>query len=165
MSKHPATEQSLYAILNLDGKALKEWWPIEDSLKNDGLDPGDFSVFKKAMLTRWATVAPGLNARGRLDALKQTKSVDAYIVAFNGIVSHAVDNPIVGAEACYFFQKGLKDSISSLLLNNSSTGALEEFIDVWQLAARAKALDAHMRERKRQTSAAADEGEFLDVKG
>ena len=80
-------------------------------------------------------------------------------------MAHAVDNIVVGAEACYFFQKGLKESVSSLLLNISSSGALEEFTDVSQLAARAKALEAHMRKRKRQTPAAADEGEFLDVKG
>ena len=139
---------------------------MEAKLRSDGLDPQVFSVFKTTMLTRWAPVAPGLNARGRLDALRQTKSVDTYIDAFNSIVSNAVDNPIVGAEACYFFQKGLKDSISSLLLKNSSTGGLGEFTGVSELAARAKALDAHLHEHKRQYSAVAAEGEvFHDVKG
>ena len=112
----------------MDGKAQKQWWPMEAKLRSDGLDPHVFSVFKAAMLTRWAPMAPGLNAHGRLDALKQNKSVDTYIDAFNSIVSNAIDNPIVGAEACCFFQKGLKDSISSLLLKNSSTGGLGEFL-------------------------------------
>ncbi len=115
---------------------------MEAKLRGDGLNPHVYSVFKTAMLTRWASVAPGLNAHGRLDALKQTKSVDTYMDAFNSIASNAVDNPIVGAEACYFFQKGLKDSISSLFLKNSSIGGLGEFGDVAELAARAQALDA-----------------------
>jgi len=166
MSKYSQTEKSSYAILHLDGKAQKQWWPMETKLRGDGLDPHVFSVFKTAMLTRWAPVAPGLNARGRLGALKQTKSVDTYIDAFNSIVSNAIDNPIVGAEACYFFQKGLKDSISSLLLKNSSTGGLGEYTNVFELAARAKALDAHLHEHKRQYSAVvAEEGVFQDVKG
>ena len=99
---------------------------METKLRSDGLNPQVFSVFKTAMPTRWAVVAPGLNARGRLDALKQTKFVDTYIDAFNSIVSNAVDNPIVGAEACYYSPKGLKNSISPLLLKNSCTGGLGE---------------------------------------
>ena len=110
MSKHRPADKAHFAILSLDGEAQKQWWPMQLKLKGEGLDPQDYEVFKQAMLRRWAPVAPGLNARGRLDALRQTKSLDAYIDDFNSIVSNAVDNPIIGAEACYFFQKGLKDS-------------------------------------------------------
>jgi len=99
------------------------------------------------MLTRWAPVAPGLNVRGRLDSLKRTKFVDTYIDAFNSIVSNAVDNPIVGGEACYFFWKGLKNSNRSQLMKNSSNEGFGEFIDVSELTTRAKALllDAHLQ--------------------
>jgi len=61
MSKYSQSEKSSNAILHLDGKTQKQWWPMETKLRRDGLDPQVFSVFKTAMLTRWAPVAPGLN--------------------------------------------------------------------------------------------------------
>ena len=69
----------------------------------EGLYPQDYNVFKQALLSRWAQEAHGLNARDRLDSLKQIKSLGVYIDEFNNVVSNAVDNPIIGAEACYFF--------------------------------------------------------------
>lgn len=165
-SAHPLADKGRFAAMHLDGKAVQEWVTISARLKLDGHDPDDFAVFKTAALKRWGPVAPGTDARARLDSLKQTKSVESYYEQFCTIVAQAVDNPIVGAEACFLFQKGLKESINNLLLRYSESGALIEFTDVHDLAARAKALDSRLRlhNKANRPVSVADDGEWAPPK-
>ena len=129
-----------YAVLCLEGKAVQDWYNLKRQLLADGKDVDSWDTFCAAYKGLYAEIAPDVNVRNRLLALSQgTGSVQSYHDAFRAILSQAVDSPVTGADAVWFFKHGLSEKVRLAIAIHGDT-------DLDLIVHHAKAVDAAMQQ-------------------
>lgn len=107
------------AVLALTDNAVCGCYYLESQLRSEGKDPHNWGSFEVGMLKLYADLAPDLHVRGESSALKQTTLVQEYHNEFRRLVFTAVRYPIKGAKPVYFFKKGLKDKMKTMMALDS----------------------------------------------
>ena len=99
----------------LEGTAVHTWFNLKRQLTAAGQDTNIWSVMKAALIKQYAEVSPDIGVRDRLVKLRQgTGSVQDYHDKFLDIISQA-EEPIVGANAIWFFKQGLNQNIRNAI--------------------------------------------------
>lgn len=139
MQNVASTLRVKYAILCLEGKSVRDWYNLKRQLLANGKQVDDWDTFCTAFRGLYAEIAPDVNVRNRLLNLSQgSGSVQAYHNAFRAILSQAVDHPVTGADAVWFFKHGLSERIRLAIAVHGDT-------DLDLIVHHAKAVDAAMQ--------------------
>jgi hypothetical protein len=106
------------AALYLKGPLL-EWYEVQRR-GNQGSTPyADWAAFKTALTTYLQPVDLALQARNRLDRLRQVSSVGQYSAEFNSTLVHLPD--MSEADRIHIYLKGLKQAIRFQVAMHSPT--------------------------------------------
>lgn len=111
-------EYKINFTVNLLKEEAMHWW--QGLVRAEGTHPyPTFEAFKRGFLSQFAPVNGNAVARDRLDALRQTGTVEAYISAFNKVTARITD--LSAAETLHRFVKGLRPTVNAWVKTKGCT--------------------------------------------
>jgi hypothetical protein len=116
----------------LTGGAASLWRAKSAVLQAQGFDVHDWDVFARTLEQAFGHSNPEQNARDKLNALKQTGSVEDYAIKFQSLVAEIVLMPPSEGDLLQKFRNGLKPDIQMVASIDPVTGTrwmnLQKFI-------------------------------------
>ena len=134
-AKVPSNEGVGTAVNYLRGKAQRYWFAREPELRARGKNPANWEVFKACMVQGFGAVDPEVTARYKIDALKQTGSVEEYARELQLLFAELYAAPMSEADKLHKFFKGMKQGLAARVQLDPATGEhWQVFADAAQYA-------------------------------
>lgn len=112
MNKVPRQDAVGTAANYLRGKAQAYWFSMVDSLRGAGKDPTSWDVFRDTMVLAYGAIDPEYVARTKIDALRQTGSVESYVRDMQLLFAELIHNPMNEADKVHKFFTGLNPALA-----------------------------------------------------
>lgn len=106
----------------LRGKAQAFWFSMVDTLREHGKDPTSWEVFKDTMVLNYGAIDPEYIARTKIDALRQTGTVETYVREMQMLFAELTQQPMHEADKVHKFFSGLNSGLAARSQTDPATG-------------------------------------------